>query len=148
MSSITKTWRGGTGRRASRGAPTDEAESCPLELHAERASDFEAIMLVVGTTVGGGFLAMPYFAAPAGFVPAVLISCGAWAVLAASGLLVSETLMHTWARSNGQSGKFVERDDGLSREELGQRRRGVVLCDDELHPGESARKVRVVGEFF
>ena len=94
-------WGDGATRLA-RGAD-DDAESCPLELHAERASDFEAIMLVVGTTVGGGFLAMPYFAAPAGFVPAVLISCGAWAVLAASGLLVSETLMHTWARSNGRA---------------------------------------------
>ena len=80
-----------------------DAESCPLDLHAERASDFEAIMLVVGTTVGGGFLAMPYFAAPAGFVPAALVSAGAWAVLAASGLMVSETLMHTWARSSGRA---------------------------------------------
>ena len=81
----------------------EEAESCPLDLHAERASDFEAAMIVVGTTVGGGFLAMPYFAAPAGFVPAVLMSVGAWAALAASGLLVSEALLHTWARSSGRA---------------------------------------------
>ena len=32
-------------------AGTGEAESCPLDLHDERASDFEAVMLVVGTTV-------------------------------------------------------------------------------------------------
>jgi len=81
----------------------DGAESCPLDIHSDRASDFEAIMLVVGTTVGGGFLAMPYFAAPAGFVPAVAISVAAWAFLAASGILVSETLMRTWARSSGRA---------------------------------------------
>lgn len=83
--------------------PGEDGDSCPLELHSDRASDFEAIMLVVGTTVGGGFLAMPYFAAPAGFVPAIAISIGAWAVLAASGLLVAETLMRTWARSSGRA---------------------------------------------
>ena len=92
-------------REESRGreGSADDGDACPLDLHASRASDFEAIMLVVGTTVGGGFLAMPYFAAPAGFVPAALVSAGAWAVLAASGLLVAETLVHTWARSSGRA---------------------------------------------
>lgn len=93
-------WGDGAVRTASEDG---EADSCPLELHDDRASDFEAIMLVVGTTVGGGFLAMPYFAAPTGFLPAVMMSVGAWAVLAASGLMVSETLMHTWARSSGRA---------------------------------------------
>ena len=93
-----------------------EAEACPLDLHAERVSDFEAVMLVVGTTVGGGFLAMPYFAAPAGFVPAVVTSVGAWAVLVASGLLVSEALMHTWARSSGRAVSLLS----VTAEYLGQ----------------------------
>ncbi len=93
-------WGDGAVRTASEDG---EAESCPLDLHDERASNFEAVMLVVGTTVGGGFLAMPYFAAPTGFLPAVMMSVGAWAVLAASGLMVAETLMHTWARSSGRA---------------------------------------------
>jgi len=81
----------------------EDAPSCALDIHADRASDFEAIMLVVGTTVGGGFLAMPFFASPAGFVPATAISVVAWAALAASGIMVSEALTRTWARSNGRA---------------------------------------------
>lgn len=79
----------------------DEVELCLLELYVECVSDFEVIMLVVGMIVGGGFLVMLYFVVFAGFVSAVLISCGAWAVFAASGLLVFEMFMYMWVWLNG-----------------------------------------------
>ena len=43
---------------------------------------------------------MPYFAAPTGFLPAVMMS---GLHVLASGLMVAETLMHTWARSSGRA---------------------------------------------
>ena len=39
--------------------------------HGEETNEFEAALLVTGTAVGGGSLALPYFCAAGGFFPAV-----------------------------------------------------------------------------
>lgn len=39
--------------------------------HGESASEFEAALLITGTAVGGGSIALPYFCQAGGFLPAV-----------------------------------------------------------------------------
>jgi len=46
-----------------------------------------AIVLVAGTTVGAGILALPAVTQPAGFIPSTLALTGAWMYMATTGLL-------------------------------------------------------------
>jgi amino acid permease len=48
----------------------------------------EAALLITGTAVGGGSLALPYFTAAGGFLPAVALICTSYAVLLASAMLL------------------------------------------------------------
>lgn len=47
-------------------------------------------LLVAGTTIGGGMLALPVLTSPAGFVPSILIYFLCWAFMASTGLLFLE----------------------------------------------------------
>lgn len=51
---------------------------------------FKGTMLVAGTTVGGGMLALPVLTAEAGFFPSIIIYLFCWAFMASTGLLFLE----------------------------------------------------------
>ena len=51
--------------------------------HGEEGNEFEAALLVTGTAVGGGSLALPYFCAAGGFFPAVGLLMVSYAALLA-----------------------------------------------------------------
>lgn len=51
---------------------------------------FKGILLISGTTIGGGMLALPVLTSLAGFVPAVFVYIACWMFMAATGLLLLE----------------------------------------------------------
>lgn len=51
---------------------------------------FQGVMLVTGTTVGGGMLALPVITSPAGFFPSVFIFILCWLFMTLTGLLFLE----------------------------------------------------------
>ena len=58
-------------------------------------SVLDATLLVAGTTVGAGILALPAKTVAAGFGPSTVALIGAWAYMAASGLLIAEVNVNT-----------------------------------------------------
>ncbi|CAK8985639.1 unnamed protein product [Durusdinium trenchii] len=60
-------------------------------------SVLNAIVLVAGTTVGAGILALPAVTQPAGFVPSTVALTGAWMYMAITGLFVAEVACKTMA---------------------------------------------------
>ncbi|CAE8630845.1 unnamed protein product [Polarella glacialis] len=52
-----------------------------------------AALLVTGTAIGGGFLALPHAVAPAGFVPSVISMLGAWLFLLAQSYLAADLVI-------------------------------------------------------
>jgi tyrosine-specific transport protein len=62
-----------------------------------------AILLIAGTTVGGGFLALPYVVAPAGFAPSAATLVGVWLFFMAQSMVVVEILCNL-AKSSGRKG--------------------------------------------
>jgi tyrosine-specific transport protein len=58
-----------------------------FRLQIQIASPRNAIVLVAGTTVGAGILALPAVTQPAGFIPSTLALTGAWMYMATTGLL-------------------------------------------------------------
>ena len=57
-------------------------------------------LLVAGTTIGGGMLALPVLTSPAGFLPSILVYFVCWAFMAATGLLFLEVSQWVKADSN------------------------------------------------
>lgn len=51
---------------------------------------FGGTLLVAGTTLGGGMLALPVLTSPGGFIPSILIFICCWIFMAATGLLFLE----------------------------------------------------------
>ena len=64
--------------------------------HGDEGEEWEAALLITGTAVGGGSLALPYFCAAGGFVPAVGLLAIAWAALLASSLTLVEPTIRVW----------------------------------------------------
>ena len=62
-----------------------------------------AMLLIAGTTVGGGFLALPYVVAPAGFLPSALSLLAIWLFFIAQSFVVVEILTTT-AMARGRKG--------------------------------------------
>ncbi|CAE7230269.1 tyrP [Symbiodinium sp. CCMP2592] len=56
-----------------------------------------AIVLVAGTTVGAGILALPAVTQPAGFVPSTVALTFAWMYMAVTGLFIAEVACRTMA---------------------------------------------------
>lgn len=52
-----------------------------------------AAALVAGTAIGGGFLALPYTTAPAGFLPSSVALCGSWLFLFLQSLVLSDLVL-------------------------------------------------------
>eukprot|EP00435_Cladocopium_sp_Y103_P024509 s748_g6.t1 len=60
-------------------------------------SVLNAIVLVAGTTVGAGILALPAVTQPAGFIPSTVALTGAWMYMATTGLFIAEVACKTMA---------------------------------------------------
>src|ERR1700722_18229331 len=54
-------------------------------------------LIVAGTAIGGGMLALPVLTAPGGFLPAVIIYILCWLFMTATGLLLVEVLL--WSKT-------------------------------------------------
>lgn len=57
---------------------------------------FGGALLVSGTAIGGGMLALPVLTAPGGLLPAILIFCLCWLFMTATGLLIVEVFL--WSK--------------------------------------------------
>lgn len=66
-------------------------------LKYKEPSVLNAIVLVAGTTVGAGILALPAVTQPAGFVPSTVALTGAWIYMAITGLFIAEVACRTMA---------------------------------------------------
>lgn len=55
-----------------------------------RASTFKGALLVAGTSIGGGMLALPVLTSLGGFIPSLVIYLFCWAFMASTGLLFLE----------------------------------------------------------
>lgn len=73
-------------------------------------------LLVAGTAIGGGMLALPVLTAPGGILPAILIFCLCWLFMTATGLLLVEVFLWSKKEVNlvsmaqmtlGKAGKFA-----------------------------------------
>lgn len=73
-------------------------------------------LLIAGTTIGVGMLALPVVTGPAGFIPSVVIYCICWAFMMCTGLLLVEvclwmpkdtSFISMGARVLGPAGKIV-----------------------------------------
>eukprot|EP00613_Pedinella_sp_CCMP2098_P076872 CAMPEP_0171961592 /NCGR_PEP_ID=MMETSP0993-20121228/163657_1 /TAXON_ID=483369 /ORGANISM="non described non described, Strain CCMP2098" /LENGTH=573 /DNA_ID=CAMNT_0012609687 /DNA_START=116 /DNA_END=1834 /DNA_ORIENTATION=- len=62
-----------------------------------------AMLLVAGTTVGGGFLALPSYVAPLGFVSSAALLTAVWLFFVAQSLVVVELLIGTAAELTTES---------------------------------------------
>ena len=70
----------------------EENHLVPKSIPADRFRT--AILLIAGTTIGGGFMALPYRVAPAGFVPAATTLTGVWVFFLAQSMVVVELLIN------------------------------------------------------
>lgn len=61
---------------------------------------FGGIMLIIGTTIGGGMLALPVSTAVGGFFPGVCLLVICWAIMLSGALLILETNLCLPANSN------------------------------------------------
>jgi len=65
-----------------------------------KGSVFGGSLIVAGTTIGAGMLAMPLVTAAGGFIPAAIIYLICWALMIIAGLIMLEVHMWTGERSN------------------------------------------------
>ena len=74
----------------------DEMQSSSRVQYKE-PSVTNAVVLVAGTTVGAGILALPAVTQPAGFVPSTLALTFSWVYMAVTGLFIAEVACRTMA---------------------------------------------------
>lgn len=67
------------------------------------------IVLIAGTTIGGGTLALPAAAAPAGFVPAAAALVGCWLFLFVEAVLLVEVSVRMKAEGTAREGEVRAR---------------------------------------
>mmetsp|Transcript_30253 Transcript_30253/g.48692 ORF Transcript_30253/g.48692 Transcript_30253/m.48692 type:complete len:468 (+) Transcript_30253:301-1704(+) len=71
--------------------------------HGSQAKEWEAALLVTGTAVGGGSLALPYFCAAGGFLPAVSLLLVSYTALLGSAWLLVEPTIRVWEDKPGSA---------------------------------------------
>ena len=94
--------------------------------------------MIAGTTVGGGFLALPTVVAPTGFFPAACTLTGVWAFLGIQSLCVVESLLHARQRrlqnqqsTNGSKSENTDYNPGVAaaaQSALGKRGETLVVA--------------------
>ncbi len=78
---------------------------------AQQGSLFKAALLITGTTIGGGMLAMPVLTSPGGFGPSLLIYALCWLFMMLTGLLMLE--LGTWVKGDANIISMAEKTIGL-----------------------------------
>ena len=82
-----------------------EAEIVPVNAdgvaHGEASEEWEAALIITGTAVGGGSLALPYFCASGGFIPACGLLLLSYALLLGSALILVEPTIRVWEDKPG-----------------------------------------------
>ena len=73
-----------------------------------------AAALLVGTAIGGGFLALPYSTAPAGAIPSSATLGACWLVLVLESLLISDLVLDHRATAAAASDTLSEDSDALA----------------------------------
>ncbi|CAK9067186.1 unnamed protein product [Durusdinium trenchii] len=68
------------------------------------SKDTAAAVLVTGTAIGGGFLALPYTTAPSGFVPSFVVMLFSWALLFVQAQVATDLLVE---ESKGEAVSFA-----------------------------------------
>lgn len=66
----------------------------------KKISLFKGILLVAGTTIGGGMLALPVLTSLGGFVPSLVIYLLCWLFMASTGLLLLEACLWSKTETN------------------------------------------------
>lgn len=77
----------------------------------QKAKFFKSILLVAGTSIGGGMLALPVLTSAAGFWPSMLIYILCWAFMTCTGLLLVEACL--WMKPNANLVTINESTLGL-----------------------------------
>ncbi|CAJ1339668.1 unnamed protein product, partial [Effrenium voratum] len=73
------------------------------ELRYKEPSVLNAVVLVAGTTVGAGILALPAVTQPVGFVPSMAALSFSWIYMAVTGLFIAEVACRTMAATGKRS---------------------------------------------
>ena len=71
--------------------------------HGEASEEWEAALIITGTAVGGGSLALPYFTAAGGFLPACAMLFVSYALLLGSALILVEPTVRVWEDKPGKA---------------------------------------------
>ena len=71
--------------------------------HGEAGEEWEAALLVTGTAVGGGCMALPYFTSAGGFLPALAMLALSYALLLGSALVLVEPTIRVWEDRPGKA---------------------------------------------
>jgi tyrosine-specific transport protein len=87
-----------------------------------RTSIFSVAVMVLGTMVGGGVLAMPVVAGDVGFIPGLCVCVGSWVMMMTSGLIMADEYMH--GQFGGSLGAMYGRTLGV----IGKSMFTVVYC--------------------
>ena len=89
--------------------------SAVTEVDQHRSRVFGATLLVTGTAIGAGMLALPVLTGPSGFIPSLLVYIFCWLLMAGTGLLFLELTLWMGPEANivsmagrmlGSGGKF------------------------------------------
>ena len=86
-----------------------------LDTVPSKATIFNAVCLVIGTAIGGGFLALPSAVLPIGFYPSFTALCGTWVYLLALSHLTVESILKL--HQEKQNKKLLQRDDDTAASE-------------------------------
>jgi len=78
---------------------------------SRKASTFGGILLVAGTTIGGGMLALPVLTSLAGFLPSLLLYFLCWLFMAGTGLLFLE--ISDWMHQESNIVSMAEKTLGI-----------------------------------
>lgn len=97
------------------------ARTAPHLILSRRVSildEASAASLLLGTALGGGFLALPHATAPAGCLPSAAVLCGCWLFLLIQSLLVADLVIdhHEYHNGTAPTASF----DTLGREAFGE----------------------------
>lgn len=82
-----------------------------MKTTTKSGSVFKGILLVAGTSIGGGMLALPVLTSPAGFWPSLVIYFLCWLFMASTGLLFLEICL--WSKRETNIVSMAEKTLGI-----------------------------------
>ena len=88
-------------------------------------SILNAALLISGTTIGGGFLALPTVTSPAGFIPSSITIIGVWLYFLSQSFILVECLLRTKSKDIPQPGVAAATKSTFGV--IGERMIGILL---------------------